>query len=421
MRPKTLHKTRSDSTSGGGIVSRQVMITTLSPAYGNLAFIKTLDNISGGIPPTADWAFGAFSPRFGYPSLGIFHQERLVLANTKEDPETMWFSQSASWEDFGTSIPAEDTDAITVTLAAKQLNEIRGMASRSDLLIFTSGGEWTAKSGSKSDVFTPSSIVVTPSGYRGSANIEPVDVGNVTLFAQRHGKVVRGMGYQLDIDGYSSSELSVLSPHLFEDSRVTRWAYQQDPWSIVWIVLDSGVVLTLTLQQEHQVTAWARQVFNGPVRDICCIPGDGQDEVFMLIGNNLAMLRHRNDKNFTPGMYLDGGTDPYTTSFESMELEHGTGNGSLQGRHKHVAGATLRLYRTCGLKTGIMTENSSKIDPAVFPGDLSPRNRPDPYTGEVYVKMPGGVSRTCRVRVENSAPQPVTLLGIFQEVEINEG
>jgi hypothetical protein len=35
--------------------------------------------------------------------------------------------------------------------------------------------------------------------------------------------------------------------------------------------------------------------------------------------------------------------------------------------------------------------------------------------------MPGGVSRTCRVRVENRDPQPVTLLGIFQEVEINEG
>jgi hypothetical protein len=178
------------------------------------------------------------------------------------------------------------------------------------------------------------------------------------------------------------------------------------------MVLDNGTVLAFTLQQEHQVTAWTRQAFNGAVKDICSVSGDTQDEIFMLTDNKLVVLNHRADKAgaFTPQMYLDDGTTAYTTSFESMELEQNV-NGSLQGRHKHVPGAALRLFRSCNLKAGIMTENSGALDTVL--------EETTPYTGDVYVRLPGGVGRTCRVRVENDAPAPVTLLGIFQEVEVD--
>jgi hypothetical protein len=333
-------------------------------------------------------------------------------------------SKPASWHDFGVSIPSEDTDSITVTLAAKEINEIRGLASRSDLLIFTGGAEWVAKAGSKSDVFTPSSVTLTPSGYRGSADIAPLEVGPATLFVQKHGKVVRGMGYQLDIDGYSASELSILSEHLFEGKRAMRWAYQQEPWSVVWIVLDDGQVLALTLQQEHQVTAWTRQVFHGAVRDACVIPGPDQDDLFMLVAGvsdaKLVMLNKRGDAPglFSESVYKDEGVYPFTSAFESLELVQNAG-GSIQGRHKHVPGACVRVYRTCGFKMGIITENSSVLDQVTFPDQLSPADRAAPYTGDVVARTPGGAGRSCRLRLENGAPQPVTVLGIFQEVGVH--
>ena len=192
------------------------------------------------IPETDAWAIGAFGPHYGYPSLGIFHQERLVLAATRHSPQTLWMSQPASWHDFSTSIPAKDSDSITVTLASKEVNAIRGLASRGDLLIFTAGGEWAAKAGAKTDVFTPSSIVITPSGYRGSSDLPPLDVGNATLFVQRDGRTVRSLGYSLEMDNYTSSDLSILAEHLFRGTAVRCWAYQQSPWSIVWVVLANG-------------------------------------------------------------------------------------------------------------------------------------------------------------------------------------
>ena len=408
--------------SGGGLVARQVRITAVLSA--RAASVVPIDDIAGDSPETEDWAFGAFSARLGYPAMGIFHQERLILANTPAEPQALWMSKPASWHDFGVSIPAEDTDSITVTLAAKEVNEIRGLASRSDLLIFTGGAEWVAKAGSKSDVFTPSSVTLTPSGYRGSADIAPLEVGPATLFMQKHGKVVRGMGYQLDIDGYSASDLSILSEHLFEGRRAVRWAYQQEPWSVVWIVLDDGQALALTLQHEHQVTAWSRQEFSRPVRDVCVIPGDTQDDLFMLAGDGsgarLVMLCRRTDKaGFSPAAYRDEGAYSYVSSFESLDLALQSASGSIQGRHKHVPGACVRVYRTCGFKIGAVTENSSALDQAAFPDQLSPANKAAPYTGDVTVRVPGGAARSCRIRIENGAPQPVTVLGVFQEVGLH--
>lgn len=405
--------------SGGGLVARQVKTT----AYvdDQTMIVEATDDIENDAGPSLDWAFGAFGALFGWPSLGIFHQERLVLANTPTARQTIWMSQSASWENFGTSIPTEDTDGITATLAAKQVNEIVGLASRSDLLIFTGGAEWVAKAGSRSDVFTPSDIVMTPSGYHGAHDIEPLDVGTSTLFVQRHGKVVRGMGYQLDVDGYASNELSILSAHLFEHTRVRRWAYQQEPWSVVWMVLETGDVLALTMQQEHQVTAWTRQRFHAPVLDAISVPGDTEDELFLLCGDQLLMLCARRDESpVMPEDYLDAGAYPYVSAFESMELEQNL-NGSLQGRHKHVPKIMVRVFRTSGFHAGIMTENSREMDQIKFPGDLSPSDRAEPFTGDIHVEVPGGYARGTRVRVENRKPQPVTVLGVFQEVEIGEG
>lgn len=409
----------------GGIINREFKITAINAT--NQAVVVPVDGIYVSIPPTPDWAIGAFGSMHGYPALGIFHQERLILASTHADPQTIWMSQPASWENFETSIPAEDTDGIMATLAAKQVNEIRGFSSRQDLLIFTGGAEWVAQAGSKSDVFTPSSIVVTPSSYRGSANIEPLDIGSSVFFAQRNGKVVRGMGYEENIGGYTTNEITVMADHLFEDSALYRWCYQQEPWSLVWFVLADGTVRTLTVQQEHQVSAWSEQDFGAPVRDICCIPGHEQDMVILAVERGrgshpigIEILQVRRDKDWNAETYRDANGVPVKSLFVGKQIEEQV-NMTLQGKHKQLPYGTIRVYRTCGFKTGMLTENSETADPVRFPGDASPQNRTTPYTGDIHVEWPGGTGRQNRIRIENDEPHPVTILGIFPEVEVDAG
>lgn len=407
----------------GGLIERILRVKEIISQQE--ATVEDVEKKGGYIPETDAWSIGAFGPHYGYPSLGIFHQERLVLAATRHSPQTLWMSQPASWHDFSTSIPTKDSDSITVTLASKEVNAIRGLASRGDLLIFTAGAEWAAKAGAKTDVFTPSSIVITPSGYRGSHRLAPLDVGDATLFVQRQGTTVRSMGYSLEIDGYSSSDISILAAHIFEGNPVVEWAYQQSPWSIVWCALADGTVGALTIQREHQVTAWTRQIFGAQghkVEGVCCIPGDVQDDLYLAVrrGNGLQVerLNRRLDEGGAES-FKDAGAYAVHSVLECLDWEQ-SANGTLQGRHKQVPALTLRLFRTVTLKGGIVTENGAELDVLQFPDADSPGPADRLYTGDVRLVAPGGVGRTCRVRLENDEPYPVTILGIFPEVILNE-
>lgn len=398
----------------GGLIERIFRIEEIQ--FQGQAVVKDVEEKGGYIPTTDAWAIGAFGPHYGYPAMGIFHQERLILANTIHSPQTLWMSQPASWHDFSTSIPTKDSDSIMVTLASKEINEIRGLASRGDLLIFTAGGEWNAKAGQKSDVFTPSSIVITPSGYQGSINLFPLDVGQSTLFIQRDGKTVRSLGYSLEMDNYTSSDLSILAEHLFFDTKIARWTYQQTPWSIVWVVLKNGNLLALTINQEHQVSGWGRHDVSGEVVDVVSIPGDGQDDVFFAVkrggGVRIEKLGRR-EEQASPGYYADAGQYTVKSQVELLEWEQQV-NGTLQGRHKGMSVLTLRVLNTFAFKAGVKTENNTKLDQARFPVAAT-----FPFTGDVRVELPGGMGRGCRLRIENDTAAPITILGVFPEVDVH--
>jgi hypothetical protein len=142
------------------------------------------------------------------------------------------------------------------------------------------------------------------------------------------------------------------------------------------------------------------------------VPGLGQDEIFMLIGGRLSKLNHRNDTVFEPSDFLDDGADPYVTALELLELEGGADDGSLQGRPKAISGATIRVFRSDSIKAGIVNENSSRLDLLFSSGE--------PFTGDNYKRLPGGMGKECRIRVEHDSPGPLTLLGIYPEVTVHD-
>jgi hypothetical protein len=402
----------------GGTILR--IFTIVSVGGPREATGTTENGVEGNVDLTDAWALGAFGGAFGYPKAGIFHQERLVLASTRSDPNSLWFSQPASWHNFGTSIPTKDDDSVMVTLATKQRDEIMGLASRDALLIFTSTAEWTAKAGSKTDVITPSSVVITPSSYHGGLALPPLEVGGTTLYVQKHGSTVYAIGYSLDVDGYASQDVSVLASHLFEDNPIVAWDFQQVPWSVVWCVLLDGTMATLTIQQEHKVLAWSRQELSGgDVTDVCCIPGSRQDHPFFAVKRNGAVQIERlNRRDVDPGTFKDAGTEPVVSELECLEWE-AQANNTLQGRHKQVPAVTFRLWKTDGFKAGVLTEGNQAEDLAVMPGNASPGPAPGGfYSGDVRLVLPGGAARQCRLKVLHDSAGPMTLLGMFPEVSI---
>jgi hypothetical protein len=213
---------------------------------------------------TTDFALGSFSDTTGYPSCVTFFEQRLVFAGTTTQPQTLFFSRSADYENFDDQYheTVADDDAIVYTIASNQVNAIRFLTATRTLIIGTAGGEFAANGGGTGEAITPTNILINKQSNHGSANVDGIAVGNATLFLQRAKRKIRELAYNFDVDGYTAPDLTILAEHITE-SGITQMAYQEEPNSIVWCVRADGQLLGFTYQREQQVTAWHRHILGG--------------------------------------------------------------------------------------------------------------------------------------------------------------
>ena len=233
---------------------------------------------------TTDAPPGSRNPFSGageYPGCVNYHEQRKFFGGSSNKPQTIWATASGSYKNMNVSTPTQDDDAITRTIASRQVNEIRHLVSMGALIVFTSGAEWMCWPGGQSDVLTPANTNLRAQSYAGSSHVPPIVVNDSILFVQEKGSIVRDLKYQFESDGWTGVDLSVLASHLFEGRALDEWAWAQVPHKIVWAVRDDGVLLALTYMREHEVFAWARHVTDGTVESVCTI-GEGDEDVLYL-------------------------------------------------------------------------------------------------------------------------------------------
>ncbi len=287
------------------------------------------------------WYLDAFNDTDGYPSVVKFYQDRLVFASTSDQPQRFWMSETSDYESFDwESDELEDSDCVDYTIASGDVNSVQSIVSLESMLLLTTNGSWRIAPSDDNSAITPASILVRPQGSRGASSLQPLVVGSSTLFVQRYQSRVRELAYSLEQDAYDGPDLSVLSADLFEGHTITAWAYQQEPWGIIWAIRDDGKLLSFTYLKEHEVTAWALHETDGEFLDVVSISGDTQDEVYFLVKRTIdgatayyvEMLGHRwhdDTVDVTNGYCVDCGitydstatTTPYSGALTWLEDE----------------------------------------------------------------------------------------------------
>lgn len=245
---------------------------------------------------TEDWSEGSWSTYRGFPSTVAFFQDRLIFANSTLEPQTVWLTRTSNYIDFSRSSPLVDDDGITVTLNSRQVNPIRSIKSfLNSCVIFTDNSEWTI--GSSADgLITPTTIQVKLQGSRGSGYVDPIIIGDRLIFIEPLSSTVRDMSYQYYTNIFNSENISIVSNHLFKGHSIVAMAYQQEPDSILWLVRDDGILLSLTYLREQEALAWAHHdTYDGAhlFESICVIPGSNSTELWCIVkrGSNRYVER----------------------------------------------------------------------------------------------------------------------------------
>ena len=339
--------TGSTSNNFTNLLVVAVTDTTLVIAPGNdLAAEAAGDNVTlvGSLVADKKWRLGAFFIG-SYPSTVAFYEQRLVFAGTSNQPQTMFFSQSGDFENF--EIGTDSDDGLQYTIGSNEVNVIRYLVSSSQLVVGTSGGEFVVRASGFDEPLTPTNTQIKQQTTFGSAPIQPLLIGNSTLFIQRAKRKLRELAFSSESDSYVAPDMTILAEHITEGG-IEEMAYQQEPDSVAWLVRADGVLACMTFRREEQVVAWHRHIVGGAfgsgnavVESVATIPGDiDEDQVWVIVKRTINGATKRYVE------YLSGfdfGTDVGNAFFVDSGLTYSGSAATTISGLNHLEGQSVAI------------------------------------------------------------------------------
>ena len=409
---------------------------------------------------------------YDYPGAVCLFEQRLVFASTERRPQTIWMSKSGDYGNFAVYTPQADDSPIELTLASAEVSGTKWMVPLRSLIIGTTGVEWEISS--SQGAFTAKTAHAKQQSFWGSSLSRAMVVGNIILHVNNTGSQVRNLQYDFAADSYGGIDLSVMAPHLFEDATVIDWAYQKAPDSIIWAVRGDGLLLGLTFQNEHQVSAWHWHDTAGQFKAVCSTPYDTEYTLFALVARDGKHFLERMAKRYTPKnnelpIFLDsslslrgsagavsglthlngrevgvsangvslgtrvvsggrvelGGTYTnitvgllYTSDLETMPVEVAGQQGTSSTLKKYINAANVIMQDSGPVKVGVCAElgNFTHVRWQDVP---MPARGGELFTGMRKVVAPVVAENFVSVCLRSETPVPVTVLGIVSRIAVN--
>lgn len=233
-----------------------------------------------------------------HPGTVAFHQQRMWLGGTKNEPTTIYASRTSDFESFRKSRPLQDDDPLEYQMATGSIDDVMWLKSFGNLFVGTSGGEFTASSSGAA--LTPEDVQINLQSSWGSRGVVPLLVGNAILHVRRNGSRVMELAYNWENDSYLGNDLTLLAPHMVEDSPIRQWCFVQSPEPRIWAVREDGVLICCTYIREQNIYAWSRHVTEGEFVSIVSLCGDNKDEIVMLVKRDVEGKTHYLLERFAP-------------------------------------------------------------------------------------------------------------------------
>lgn len=421
-----------------------------------------------------NWKLGAFHSTNQPKAIGIF-AERLWFAGTTSHPETMWSSKTNNWDDFSTTTPVEDTDAITFTIADGKVNAIRWMEQMGEAVVIgTSDGIFRMYSADASKVFSATTLKIHRVQTFGTKNIQGRQIGSTVHMVQSGGRILNEIAYVFSDDSFQAPQMTLLSEHITSQG-ITEFTFQSRPDQIIWCVRADGELLAMTYMRDQKVTGWHRHTFSGCVESIAVIPSTDEvhDDLYMVVkrtinGTTKRYIEYIEHYDFDTnadwffvdcGLTYDGTPTTTITGLEHLEgcevailtdgarhMRRTVTGGEItlltpsskvqvglpmtaklqtlraevspqvnaQTKRKSIVAALVDFYESCGGKIG---PDLTELD-QIF---MIPRSGgPEPETGYKEVKFPGNWEMDGQLWVVQDEPLPMNILAIATHFNIGD-
>lgn len=208
-----------------------------------------------------------------YPACVGFYEERLIYGGSNNNPQTLYFSRSADFDDF--SIGDEVDDGIEYTVLGTG-NYIRWLKGTNKFLAIGVYGDVLQATGGIDGVITPSSISIRPSNSYGVLNINPLGKNTNIFYMQDNGITLRSFEFQFETDSYIPVDRNVIADHI-TDTGIAQIDFQEGRPNIIWAVKNNGQLVGMTLEESESVSGWHRHNTDGEFTSVASLPRENAD------------------------------------------------------------------------------------------------------------------------------------------------
>lgn len=431
---------------------------------------NTSPSVSEGAPEYID----PF-PEGDYPGTVCLFEQRLVFASTPNRPQTVWMSKTGDYTNFATYTPQSADSPIELTIASQEVSAVNWMIPLRSLIMGMGGMEWEI-AGRGDTAFSATNAKATPQSYWGSSLKRAMIIGNVILHVSSSGRQVRTLQYEFAADSYNGMDLSIMAAHLLENGRIVGWTYQKSPDSVVWAVRDDGMLLGLTFQAEHQISAWHQHETRGKFKAVCAIPHGFEHSLFAVIERRGAVYLERMAERYPGGdpsravfldsallyegeptqtisgldhleeqevgILADGAVHPprvvrggqitleapaslviagllYTADLETMPVEIAGQNGTSIALKKQINVVNIFFRESLGVNVGLSFD-AARMQAVKWRTNEPYGKPPTPFSGIKSVTVPSLADTIVTVCIRSELPTPVTVLALVSRVQVNQ-
>lgn len=412
--------------------------------------------ITSSVTETRNWAEQAFCDRNGWPGAVCFHGGRLWLAGSTGIPDGIWSSWIYRFFNFDVG-EAADNQSIQVTVGSDDISNVRHLVSHRELQIFTALGEFFAHS-QPDKALTPNTMQIKRQTPYGCSKVAPQPFDGATLYVQGTETAVREFIYTNTEDGYTSTNLNILSGHLIKTPRDMAVLFgstkRSEQYAI--IVNEDGTVAVFNSARSENLAGWVPWATDGKFDAVCVLGGDiffsveryGSYRLERLTSDTPRNLDgsmtftqasatinwtvatifaertvHVTSGNYYLGEFYVGASGQLTLNVPVAAITVGYAfdwevrtlpvnlqlpNGSTVGLPKRISRVLVGLYSTLALSIA----GNRMVLRQVGDNFSQP---PTPFSGtkEIYML---GYARDPSVSITRQEPLPVTVLGLSIEV-----
>jgi hypothetical protein len=299
-----------------------------SPTSVSAEVIKEL----GSTDFTEDWREGAWSGDQSWPNATAFYDGRLWWGGL----DKVYGSVSDDFTNFDPNVEG-DAGPIVRSIATGPVESIGWLLPIQRLMVGTASAEVSIRSSSFDEPLTPSQFTARNASTVGSAAIQAVAIDSVGVFAQKNLSKIYEIVYDVNINDYSSRDLTRLNKNICKPG-VIDFAVQRQPDTRVWFVKSDGAMAMLVYERADDVVGWARFETDGLVEAVCVLPSENDDIVYLVVNRTIDGQTKRYVERLTVSSETEDGNGSWLVD-SSVQFSTGgppttviTGLGHLIGK-----------------------------------------------------------------------------------------